>query len=101
MLFRSTIRVSLTEDSVEEVKAGFEILKALGLRQRGMNVISCPSCGRVEIDLLGLTKEVEKRLAGLGINKALNVAVMGCAVNGPGRRGAPTSASPAATGWAS
>jgi len=84
-----TIRVSLTEDSVEEVKAGFEILKALGLRQRGMNVISCPSCGRVEIDLLGLTKEVEKRLAALGINKALNVAVMGCAVNGPGEaRGA-------------
>lgn len=84
-----TIRVSLTEDSVEEIKAGFEILKALGLRQRGMNVISCPSCGRVEIDLLGLTKEVERRLAALGINKAITVAVMGCAVNGPGEaRGA-------------
>jgi (E)-4-hydroxy-3-methylbut-2-enyl-diphosphate synthase len=84
-----TIRVSLTEDSTEEVRAGFEILKALGLRRRGLNVIACPSCGRVEIDLVGVTKEVEKRLGALNINRSLNVAVMGCAVNGPGEaRGA-------------
>jgi (E)-4-hydroxy-3-methylbut-2-enyl-diphosphate synthase len=84
-----TIRVSLTEDPTEEVKAGFEILKALGLRKRGLNVIACPSCGRVEIDLMGVTKEVERRLAALNIHRSLNVAVMGCAVNGPGEaRGA-------------
>ena len=84
-----TIRVSLTEDCVEEIKVGFEILKALELRQRGLNIIACPSCGRVEIDLMGLTKEVERRLAALGLKRALNVAVMGCAVNGPGEaRGA-------------
>jgi (E)-4-hydroxy-3-methylbut-2-enyl-diphosphate synthase len=84
-----TIRVSLTEDPTEEVRAGFEILKALGLRTRGLNVIACPSCGRVEIDLVGITKEVEKRLAALKISRPLNVAVMGCAVNGPGEaRGA-------------
>lgn len=84
-----TIRVSLTEDPTEEIRAGFEILKALGLRKRGLNVISCPSCGRVEIDLIGVTKEVEKRLAALNIHRSLNVAVMGCAVNGPGEaRGA-------------
>lgn len=84
-----TIRVSLTEDCVEEIKVGFEILKALELRQRGLNIIACPSCGRVEIDLMGLTKEVERRLAELGLKKAMNVAVMGCAVNGPGEaRGA-------------
>jgi (E)-4-hydroxy-3-methylbut-2-enyl-diphosphate synthase len=84
-----TIRVSLTEDSTEEIRAGFEILKALGLRKRGLNVIACPSCGRVEIDLVGLTKEVEKRLEALNITRTLTVAVMGCAVNGPGEaRGA-------------
>lgn len=84
-----TIRVSLTEDCVEEIKVGFEILKALELRQRGLNIIACPSCGRVEIDLMGLTKEVERRLAALGLKKAMTVAVMGCAVNGPGEaRGA-------------
>jgi (E)-4-hydroxy-3-methylbut-2-enyl-diphosphate synthase len=84
-----TIRVSLTEDPTEEIRAGFEILKALGLRSRGLNLISCPSCGRVEIDLVGLTKEVERRLTGLGVHRPLTVAVMGCAVNGPGEaRGA-------------
>ena len=84
-----TIRVSLTEDSTEEIRAVFEILKALGLRKRGLNVIACPSCGRVEIDLVGLTKEVEKRLEALNITRTLTVAVMGCAVNGPGEaRGA-------------
>ncbi|MBI4537745.1 MAG: flavodoxin-dependent (E)-4-hydroxy-3-methylbut-2-enyl-diphosphate synthase [candidate division NC10 bacterium] len=84
-----TIRVSLTEDPPEEIKAGFEILKALGLRQRGLNVIACPSCGRVEIDLVGVTKEVERRLGDLTFSRPLTVAVMGCAVNGPGEaRGA-------------
>lgn len=84
-----TLRVSLTEDPTEEIRAGFEILKALGLRDRGLNVIACPSCGRVEIDLQGVTKEVERRLQALNFNKSLTVAVMGCAVNGPGEaRGA-------------
>jgi len=84
-----TLRVSLTEDPTEEVRVGFEILKALGLRKRGLNIISCPSCGRVEIDLVGVTKEVERRLAALNIQRPLTVAVMGCAVNGPGEaRGA-------------
>ncbi len=77
-----TIRVSLTDSPVEEVKAGFMILKSLGLRQHGINFISCPTCGRTQIDLIGLAKEVEKRLA--NVSKPLTIAVMGCAVNGPG-----------------
>ena len=84
-----TIRVSLTEDPTEEIRAGFAILKALGLRDQGLNVIACPSCGRVEIDLQGVTKDVERRLKAMNFNKSLTVAVMGCAVNGPGEaRGA-------------
>ena len=77
-----TIRVSLTDSPVEEVKAGFSILKALNLRTRGINFVSCPTCGRTQIDLISLAKEVEKRLE--NFNKPLTVAVMGCAVNGPG-----------------
>ncbi len=77
-----TIRVSLTDSPVEEVKAGYMILKSLGLRQRGINFISCPTCGRTQINLISLAKEVEKRLENL--DKPLTVAVMGCAVNGPG-----------------
>lgn len=77
-----TIRVSLTDSPVEEVKAGFMILKSLGLRQRGVNFVSCPTCGRTQINLIGLAKEVEKRLE--NFSKPLTVAVMGCAVNGPG-----------------
>ena len=77
-----TIRVSLTDSPIEEVKAGYMILKALGLRQRGINFISCPTCGRTQIDLIKLAKEVEKRLE--DIEKPITVAVMGCAVNGPG-----------------
>jgi (E)-4-hydroxy-3-methylbut-2-enyl-diphosphate synthase len=77
-----TIRVSLTDSPVEEVKAGYMILKSLGLRQRGINFISCPTCGRTQIDLINLAKEVEKRLE--NFDKPLTVAVMGCAVNGPG-----------------
>jgi len=77
-----TIRVSLTDSPVEEVKAGFMILKSLGLRKRGINFVSCPTCGRTQIDLISLAKEVEKRLE--NFDKPLTVAVMGCAVNGPG-----------------
>ncbi|HYF95539.1 MAG TPA: flavodoxin-dependent (E)-4-hydroxy-3-methylbut-2-enyl-diphosphate synthase [Symbiobacteriaceae bacterium] len=77
-----TIRVSLSADCVEEVRAGYEILKALGLRTRGINIISCPSCGRVQIDLVRVANEVEKRLQHIDV--PLNVAVMGCVVNGPG-----------------
>ena len=77
-----TIRVSLTDNPVEEVKAGYMILKSLGLRQRGINFVSCPTCGRTQIDLIGLAKTVEKRLE--DFEKPLTIAVMGCAVNGPG-----------------
>jgi (E)-4-hydroxy-3-methylbut-2-enyl-diphosphate synthase len=77
-----TIRVSLTGDPVEEVRVGYEILKALNLRQRGPVLISCPTCGRCQVDLIRLAQEVEKSLAGLEV--PLKIAVMGCAVNGPG-----------------
>jgi (E)-4-hydroxy-3-methylbut-2-enyl-diphosphate synthase len=77
-----TIRVSLTRDPVDEVKVAYEILKALGLRQRGAEIISCPTCGRCEIDLLSLAERVENALN--GITTPIKVAIMGCAVNGPG-----------------
>ncbi|MBE0429296.1 MAG: flavodoxin-dependent (E)-4-hydroxy-3-methylbut-2-enyl-diphosphate synthase [Thermoleophilia bacterium] len=77
-----TIRVSLTGDPVEEVKAGHEILKSLGLRSGGPDLISCPTCGRAEIDLEDIALEVERRLAAIGTG--IEVAVMGCVVNGPG-----------------
>ncbi|KAF0119699.1 MAG: (E)-4-hydroxy-3-methylbut-2-enyl-diphosphate synthase [bacterium] len=77
-----TIRVSLTADPIEEIRAGYEILKSLGLRYRGINLISCPTCGRCEIDLINLANEIEGRLA--HIIMPLNIAVMGCVVNGPG-----------------
>lgn len=77
-----TIRVSLTENPVEEVYAGFSILKSLDLRQKGINFVSCPTCGRCQIDLIGLAKKVENALK--DIDKPLTVAVMGCPVNGPG-----------------
>ena len=76
-----TIRVSLTADPVREVEAGIDLLKALGLRG-GVKIVSCPTCGRTRIDLISITSEVEKRLA--GCKKDITVAVMGCAVNGPG-----------------
>lgn len=78
----ATIRVSLTGPVEEEVRAGWEILKALGKRQHGPELISCPTCGRTEIDLIGLTKKVEKALG--NIKEPIKVAVMGCIVNGPG-----------------
>ncbi len=77
-----TIRVSLTADPVEEVKAGFEILKSLGLRERGVTVVSCPTCGRLKYAAEDIALEIEKRLA--HIKEPINVAVMGCVVNGPG-----------------
>jgi (E)-4-hydroxy-3-methylbut-2-enyl-diphosphate synthase len=77
-----TLRVSLTADPVEEVRAAYAILKALKVRQRGVNIVSCPTCGRTEIDIIGLAEEVEKRLG--HITEPLTVAVMGCVVNGPG-----------------
>jgi (E)-4-hydroxy-3-methylbut-2-enyl-diphosphate synthase len=80
-----TIRVSLSSDPKEQVKVGFEILKSLGLRQKGVNIIACPTCGRTEIDLIGLAKKVEKMLE--NVDAPLNVAVMGCVVNGPGEAG--------------
>lgn len=77
-----TLRVSLTADPEEEVKAGIAILKAADLRKAGPRLISCPTCGRTEIDLISLAREVESRLD--GINRNITVAVMGCVVNGPG-----------------
>lgn len=77
-----TIRVSLTENPVEEVFAGYEILKSLKLRQRGVNFVSCPTCGRTQIDLIELAKKVEARFKNL--DKNITIATMGCVVNGPG-----------------
>ena len=77
----NTIRVSLTADPVEEVKTGIAILKALEMR-KGIKLVSCPTCGRTQIDLIGLAHEVEKRIQ--GIDRDITVAVMGCVVNGPG-----------------
>ncbi len=77
-----TIRVSLTDDPVEEVYAAKEILKAAGLRKEGVNIISCPTCGRTRIDLIGLVNRVDKALK--DCPKPITVAVMGCIVNGPG-----------------
>ena len=77
-----TLRVSLTADPVEEMTVAWELLRALGLRQRGPEIISCPTCGRTEIDLIGLAQEVERRLA--TETAPIKVAVMGCVVNGPG-----------------
>lgn len=77
-----TIRVSLTENPIEEVFAGYEILKSLKLRQKGVNFVSCPTCGRTQIDLISLAKKVEERFKNL--DKNITIATMGCAVNGPG-----------------
>ena len=77
-----TMRVSLTADPVEEIYAAFDILKVLGLRKQGATLVSCPTCGRTQIDLIKIASEVEKRIS--NIKTPLKVAVMGCAVNGPG-----------------
>lgn len=77
-----TIRVSLTDDPVNEVFAGFDILKAIGMKNDTPSLVSCPTCGRTKIDLISLANEVEERLR--DVKKSITVAVMGCVVNGPG-----------------
>ena len=77
-----TIRVSLTENPIEEVVAGIDILKSLGLKQKGVNFISCPTCGRTQIKLIELAKKVEERFKNLDM--PITIATMGCVVNGPG-----------------
>ena len=77
-----TVRVSLTDDPVEEIYAAKDILKAAGLRKEGVNIISCPTCGRTRIDLIGLVNQVDEALK--DCQKPITVAVMGCVVNGPG-----------------
>jgi (E)-4-hydroxy-3-methylbut-2-enyl-diphosphate synthase len=79
-----TIRVSLTDDPVEEVKVGTWILQSLGLRKRGLDLVACPSCGRAEVDVIGLTRQVNEALEKDGLKAPIRVAVMGCVVNGPG-----------------
>ena len=77
-----TIRVSMTADPLDEVKAGFDILKAAGIKKDCVSIVSCPTCGRTKINLIALAEEIEKALA--DVKKPLKVAVMGCVVNGPG-----------------
>ncbi len=77
-----TIRVSLATDPVEEVRVAYEILKSLDIRARGVNVVACPTCGRLEVDLFKIVGEIERAIT--HIQEPINVAVMGCAVNGPG-----------------
>jgi (E)-4-hydroxy-3-methylbut-2-enyl-diphosphate synthase len=77
-----TLRVSLTGDPVEEIRAGLEILKSLGLRKGGIEFVSCPTCGRCQVDLIAIANKVEQKIQTL--HKEIKVAVMGCAVNGPG-----------------
>ncbi len=77
-----TIRVSLTRDPVEEVRVGYEILKALGIRQRGPEIISCPTCGRCRINLFDVAEQVERAL--MTVAEPVKIAIMGCVVNGPG-----------------
>ncbi|MBO4693699.1 MAG: flavodoxin-dependent (E)-4-hydroxy-3-methylbut-2-enyl-diphosphate synthase [Clostridia bacterium] len=81
-----TIRISLTDDPIKEVTAAKRLLSALGLRKEGIRFISCPTCGRTQIDLIGIAKEAEKRLS--GVKKNITVAIMGCVVNGPGEAAA-------------
>ena len=81
-----TIRVSLTDDPVEEIRAAKAILQSVGLRRFGPDIVSCPTCGRCQIDLIPLAEEVERRLEGM--DRKITVAVMGCAVNGPGEASA-------------
>ena len=80
--FGDTVRISLTADPVEEVTAAKELLKALRLRQFGPEIISCPTCGRTEVDLISLADEISRRIA--HISMPMSIAIMGCAVNGPG-----------------
>lgn len=77
-----TMRVSLTANPIEEIYAAYDIQKVLGMRKNGAEIVSCPTCGRTQIDLISIANEVEKRA--VNINKPIKIAVMGCAVNGPG-----------------
>ena len=79
-----TIRVSLTGDPAQEIDVGIKILKSLGIRRNGIELISCPGCGRLEIDLMKLVKDVEDRIAGLELPRPIKIAILGCVVNGPG-----------------
>ena len=81
-----TLRISLTDDPVKEVEAAKKLLKAIGIRNEGIKFVSCPTCGRTEIDLIGLAKQAEQRFA--NIDKDITVAIMGCVVNGPGEASA-------------
>ncbi|MBR3968779.1 MAG: flavodoxin-dependent (E)-4-hydroxy-3-methylbut-2-enyl-diphosphate synthase [Clostridia bacterium] len=81
-----TLRISLTDEPVKEVAAAKKLLKALGIRKDGIKFVSCPTCGRTEIDLIGLAKQAEERFA--NIDKDITVAIMGCVVNGPGEASA-------------
>ena len=82
----NTIRISLTDDPVKEVEAGIKLLRAIDLRQGGIKFVSCPTCGRTEIDLIGIANKAEERLK--NVNKDITVAIMGCVVNGPGEASA-------------
>jgi (E)-4-hydroxy-3-methylbut-2-enyl-diphosphate synthase len=93
-----TIRVSLSADPVEEVKVGYEILKSLGLRHRGVNIISCPSCARQGFDVIKTVEALEKRLE--HIKTPMSLSIIGCVVNGPGEAMAwSISRASRATGW--
>ena len=77
-----TIRVSLSSDPIDEIKAGYEILKSLGIRSRGVNIISCPSCARQAFPVIETVKKLEEKLS--HIKKPINLSIIGCVVNGPG-----------------
>ncbi|MEW6145916.1 MAG: flavodoxin-dependent (E)-4-hydroxy-3-methylbut-2-enyl-diphosphate synthase [Thermodesulfobacteriota bacterium] len=79
-----TIRVSLTGDPVDEIDVGLKILRSLGMRRNGIELISCPGCGRLEIDLMKLVKDVEQRITGIELPRPIKIAILGCVVNGPG-----------------
>lgn len=91
-----TIRVSLTADPVQEIYAAKKILRFCGLRREGVEIVSCPTCGRTKVDLIALTQRVERAVA--GVRAPITVAIMGCAVNGPAKRARRTSALRAGTG---
>jgi (E)-4-hydroxy-3-methylbut-2-enyl-diphosphate synthase len=93
-----TLRVSLTADPIEEVRVGWSILSALGIRQRAVNMVSCPTCGRCEEDVLSLALEVEQGLE--GVHAPITVAVMGCPVNGPGEAREADVGVACGSGWA-
>ncbi len=82
-----TLRISLAADPVEEIKVGFDILKSLRIRSRGINFIACPSCSRQEFDVIGTVNALEQRLE--DVTTAMDVSIIGCVVNGPGEAWCP------------